>query len=108
MVEKKDDVCPAGDVLKLGPEMADGRRPFIRHGADHSIRAGVASPIQDGASIPQGVDVVALEHLEGDEYKVTPMLEQSSTRKGPAKVSSQAYRSGWEALFGKKNPVGQA
>jgi len=31
MDEKKPHPCPDGDVLKAGPELPGGSRPFIRH-----------------------------------------------------------------------------
>lgn len=43
--------------------------------------------------------------LEGRD---PPAPHEDGGCKGPAKVNSDAYRSGWDSIFGKKQAVGQA
>lgn len=37
-----------------------------------------------------------------------PPEERTSRGRGPARVNSRAYEAGWERIFGKKSPVGEA
>lgn len=32
----------------------------------------------------------------------------ATTSRGPAQVASKAYRSGWDGIFGKNQPIGRA
>lgn len=43
---------------------------------------------------------------EGCSEALTRKQGENST--GPAKVTSEAYRQGWDSIFGKKQEVGQA
>jgi hypothetical protein len=61
------------------------------------------------------VDKVADEHEGHIDCLTTPLMravgsairEIAATR-GPAQVSTSAYRDGWANIFGKKQPVGRA
>lgn len=55
---------------------------------------------------PLQKDAVILKHHEGSLYEVEPVFP--SDGKGPAKVTSNAYRQGWEGIFGSRSPVGDA
>jgi len=109
MAEKDDDgkgTCPDGDVVSLGPDLG-GVRPYIRHRPDHTIQAGVARCVPDGESLDKE-GIYHLRQREGrNEYDVEP-VSPSTARSGPAKVTSNAYRTGWDNIFGAKTPVGQA
>ncbi len=105
--------CQSPDELVAGPALPDGARPFVRHTADHKIQAGIMRPVVEGEPLYNGA--FALEHKEGDLYRVhevTPHKADAATddggHKGPARVNSRAYQSGWDAIFGKKATVGQA
>jgi hypothetical protein len=102
---KKPPVCPGEDQLVIGgaPDES-GHVPYVRHTADHEIEAGVMRPVQEGEAIDE--NSFRLEHRSGPIYAVKPVSE--GDRKGPAKVASDAFRSGWDNIFGKRQPVGQA
>ena len=106
--EKKP--CERGDTVLMGPEVGGGERLFVRHTAEHEIQMGTLHPLADGESIGTG-SVLALEPGEQPgHFKVTDSYEAggrpeagaAATAKGPAKVNTPAYRSGWDALFGQK------
>lgn len=109
MADEKDDgkgACPNGDVVSLGPDLG-GVRPYLRHRPDHTLQAGLARCVADGEDIAKE-GMYHLRQREGrNEYDVEPVSEATS-RSGPAKVTSNAYRTGWENIFGAKTPVGKA
>src|SRR5580692_6001817 len=98
-----------GDVMSVGPNLG-GICPFVRHHADHTIETGMARIAGPGEP-PSSENSLFLTHQEGGLFKVQPMVRGGSdtgTTKGPAKVSTPAFREGWDNIFGKKTPVGQA
>ena len=108
----EDDKCSGNDTLTLGPDLGDGARPFIRHRSDHSMETGIARPPRDGESINSS-DVVHLHHRgPGPVYDVEVLYEHAARAaeeegSGPAMVNSEAYRTGWDQIFGSRT-VGQA
>jgi hypothetical protein len=96
------------DQLLLGPQVTpEGGRAFIRR-QPHQVSSGVCRPLKHG-EVLMG-DVVKLERVEGDLYNVVENLPSmtSPQASGPAMVSSDAYRSGWENVFGAKKAIAQA
>ncbi len=94
------------DVAHVGPSLPDGSRPVIRHKTDGTDQIGMLVPMKDGQTLPPGAELVCTEPLEGDLVKMTS-LHGGGEHKGPAKAATPAYRTGYEAIFGKKT-VGQA
>lgn len=84
--------------MAMAPVSIGGQRPYVRalddgsleHGImvplDHPLAAQADSFIRTGAEVRPGVRRVA-EHIP-------------YTAKGPARVSTDAYRSGWDGVFG--------
>ena len=104
MCSKKDD-CQGKDSVVLGPDIGEGKRPFIRHDTEHNFSIGTMRPIKNGQPIPE--DAVSLKKIKGSHYEVQPIPEE--VRNGrPAKVSSPEYRDGWDRIFGKKPTIGLA
>jgi len=73
---------------------------------------GFVHPVKDGQAL-NGAELVSLDHIEENRFAVTtiygkPKPCQATTTPGPAKVTSPAFRSGWDRIFGKKQEVGQA
>lgn len=105
---------PSGkDFVALGPDLGDGTRPFFRHRSDHTIETGYSRAVEDGKPIntSEHGSLVRLTPVGGPIYEVETLYEnrpQEGDAKGPAKVSSDAYRRGWETIFGTKKPVGDA
>jgi hypothetical protein len=95
-----DDRDCAGDEFVIpGPMLPDGSRECLRHAADHSVQRGFMRPLEDGKPLRE--DAVLLERREG-----TPFFDivgsVAEIRKGPSKAVSNAYRKGWDAVFGGK------
>jgi hypothetical protein len=98
--ESGDDRECAGDEFVIpGPPLPDGGRLCLRHSADHSVRQGVMRPLESGK--PLSEDAILLEPRAG-----TPLFDVvgsvADMRKGPSKVVTNAYRKGWDAVFGGK------
>jgi hypothetical protein len=106
--EKKGD-CSTGDELQAGPELPGGFRPFVRHTSDHTIQTGVMKKIEEGEPIYD--NAMYLKPLDGNRFEVVSELRkdaEATTKSGPAKVNTKAYRDNWDGIFGKKTAVGQA
>ncbi len=101
----KKDSEPS-DVVSMGPPIADGVQPFVRTQQVEGgvlIQGGIAKRVPKDYEPEEEQEVFHLKHLEGPHYEVT-----GTSRVGPAKVNSPAFRSGWDSIFGAKQAVGQA
>ena len=70
-------------------------------GGDVEVQTQTLEPLQDGVS-PMG-EVVALTPEKGHApfYRVETLAEAPvKAHPGPANVSSEAYRDGWDRIFG--------
>ena len=96
------------DVMTVGADLGNGFRPYIRHKSDCTLETGVVRPQGDGEPLGYADALVRLEGEEGgDTFRVETLYERPrNDTKGPAKVTTQAYRSGWDRIFGK--PIGKA
>lgn len=104
--EKRDDAkCSGEDRLVVGPTLPDGSYSYVRHTAEHAIEVGAMRPHRDGE--PLGSNSFHLEERGGGEYAVKPVFD-GKAHKGPAQVSSEAYRDNWENIFGQRQAVGRA
>jgi len=95
----------------VGPPQPDGSTPVtrMREGDDGETEytTGHLVPAEDGKAIPMGAELISLSPCEGTpfhEVEVVHSMEGSETKwsKGPSKVASDAYREGWENIFGRK------
>lgn len=94
MSEKK---CKGEDTMRISSEIdAEGNRLFIRHLPDHTHQIGTLSqrPPEDSDS---PVMLIPHEDREG-VYHVAELPKGT----GPAQVSTNAYRMGWDRIFGSK------
>jgi len=94
---------PGEDFIVLGPELPNGAQAVLRHREDHTVEMAELHPIADGQPLPEGAEMV---HLlgEGPTYKVESLYKNDDAeRKGPSKVTTAKYRSGWDETFGKKD-----
>lgn len=104
------------DLMKVGPDLGNGVRPYIRHKADCSMETGWVKPHADGEPVGYADGLVQLEGRKGDDvFNVRTLYERprqpgdvAGDKNGPAMVSSPAYRDGWDRIFGSKAAVGQA
>jgi hypothetical protein len=96
-MKKEDEGCAGGDFVIPGPAVPGGNL-CMRHSADHTMKVGMMGPVQDGAPLPDSA--VLLEKRDGaDVYDVVGSVADMRSAKGPAKVTSESYRSGWDAVF---------
>jgi hypothetical protein len=98
--------CPKGDVISVGPDLG-GFCPYVRHFPDHSVQTGIAKLAAPG-EMPATASALYLKHRGGSTFDVQAMSKGGSDMKGPAKVNSESFRTGWDNIFGNKAPVGQA
>ncbi len=99
--EKKHDV-----LIPLGTG-EDGMEA-LRIG-EEGVRACRIVPVEDGTSL-EGKEVLQVSRLAGPlmmaETVYDGRSEEQKSGKGPAKVNSASYRSGWDAVFGKRKDAG--
>lgn len=110
MTNQHDGFPGDRDILILGPAIGSARA-CIRHRPDHSIETGLAQPLKDGVPIHgEVVQIQPLEEAPGcyevkDHCSVSRTQPSPKPAKGPAKVSSDQYRNGWERVYGKSNTL---
>lgn len=103
---------PPQDVVILGPPTADGAGVHVLRAREEKVEVGELRALEEGRPIHG--EVVTLSPRKDnprvcdvkDSYRPparmmpTPMM--ALTHKGPAKVATEAYRDGWDEVFGKK------
>ena len=96
--------APATDVVLLGPPTADGAGVHVLRARDERIEAGELRALQEGR--PISGEVLTLKPRESNPHlcDVTASYAPPAQlgHKGPAKVATQAYRKGWDEIFGAK------
>lgn len=102
----KDDDTPRAVILPLGPADRPGEFVGAAIDDDGTHRIVKFSPVEEGKPI-MGRYVEATPRPGTPFLDATYPLERRSTRSGPARVNSAAYRDGWDRIFGQK-PEGEA
>jgi hypothetical protein len=95
----------ATDVVLLGPPTADGGGVHVLRAREERIETGELRALQEGRPITG--EVVTLTPRKDnprvcdvtDSYQPPAM---TMAHKGPANVATDAYRDGWDEVFGKK------
>lgn len=99
MSDKTDDEGRDKDTtIILGPPISDSTHFAVRcedDGDPEPVLVNLVPESEAGPTVP------LMEHVAGPVYKF-------SGRKGPAKFTTNAYRSGWDNIFGKRQVIGQA
>lgn len=103
--DKSDGKCDGKDYVVPGPSLPDGRIVGIRHTPDHTAQPVILSHSEDGKPIPE--DASILQPREGSNIldvigTVSEMKAKKGPTKGPAKVNSASFQSGWDNIFGAK------
>ncbi len=106
-------VAPATDVVLLGPPTADGAGVHVLRARDERIEAGELRALQEGRPItgeivtlkPRGsnphiCDVMDSYVPSGSASSAPQASLAQLGHKGPAKVATDAYREGWDEIFG--------
>lgn len=101
----------AKDVVLLGPPTADGAGVHVIRAREERIETGELRALQEGKPIVG--EIVTLKPRDGSPRvcDVTDSYAPPGARvshaaplghKGPAKVATDAYREGWDEIFGPK------
>ena len=93
----------ADKALVLGELQNKGIAVLRQRSDDAPVEAGLVRKVKDGEPIVG--ELVTLKPTEEGSRLCDVEVHvdnRPATAKGPAKVASDAYRSGWEALFGDK------
>ena len=100
------------DVVLLGPPTADGGGVHVIRARDERIETGELRALQEGRPIVG--DIVTLKPREAnprvcdvtESYTAPSVRAAQLGHKGPAKVATNAYREGWDEIFGEKPKTG--
>lgn len=87
------------DVLVVHSPTDDGRGWRVLRKREERLEVGAIRPVEEGKPL-QG-ELVSLRPREGTPlYDVEVQYAPPRAHAGPARVSTDAYRSGWDAIFG--------
>ena len=101
------------DQIRIGPEVAPGRRIAVRRCGD-TIAVGTFVSMKDGQPIPEGAELIRLANKQDADgwrdatvlYRNEPEAElaplEETRGSGPAQVATPAYRTGYDRIFGKQ------
>ena len=112
--------APATDFVLLGPPTADGAGIHVLRARDERIEAGELRALQEGRPItgeivtlkPRGSNPHICDVMDsyvpsgssaasGSSASSAPQASLAQLgHKGPAKVATDAYREGWDEIFG--------
>ena len=101
--------APSKDIVFLGPPTADGGGVHVIRARDERIETGELRALQEGRPIVG--DIVTLKPRDANPRVCDVTDSYSAPRgsrapqvghKGPAKVATNAYREGWDEIFGEK------
>jgi hypothetical protein len=109
-----DKKCGRGDEVRAVAQVGPDAHLFVRHKEGCGREVGVLRPVKEGEPLTSG-NVFRLEAKEGDPgvYRVRDDVAipnpggSGSSGKGHSGAATDAYRSGWEGIFGKPT-VGEA
>jgi hypothetical protein len=98
----------ATDVVLLGPPTADGAGVHVIRAREERIETGELRALQEGRPIVG--EIVTLKPRDGSpricdvtaSYAPHGAQPAQLGHKGPAKVATDAYREGWDEIFGTK------
>lgn len=116
MGSKQRSPRPLGDVAVVCGKDAQGLHILRRRSEDGPIEAAVAQPLAEGRPITG--EVISMRRREDvpflfDVKTELDASEVSSDRTspstdGPAKVATNSYRKGWDAIWGSRGARGPA
>ena len=104
---------PASDVVILGPPTADGAGVHVLRAREEKVEIGELRALEEGRPIVGEVVMLAPRKDNPrvcdvkDSYRAPGSPGATAltiAHKGPAKVSTEAYREGWDEIFGNKPP----
>jgi hypothetical protein len=98
--------APVKDVVLIGPPTSDGAGLHVIRAREERIETGELRAIKEGQPITG--EIVTLEPRKDnprvcdvtDSFKPPPGTSLALAHKGPANVATDAYREGWDEVFG--------
>ena len=92
-----------GDFV-IGGECTSGVRHYIRRHEDGRVETGHAATMETAAMYGTAAGCVEFEPLAAgaDPSRRRVKNDIRFTARGPSRVSTDAYRNGWDAVYGKK------
>ena len=106
--------APAEDVVILGPPTADGAGIHVLRAREEKVEVGELRALEEGRPIVGEIVTLAPRKDNPrvcdvkDSYRAPSSAAATTAlalaHKGPAKISTEAYRDGWDEIFGKKPP----
>jgi hypothetical protein len=103
----KKHACEAGDEIQIGPPIGNGFHKVLRHTADHQHLQGVVRPVREGEMLTGREFYAEPKDPANGVYTIRPLSGDVQAAIPKSKVTTPAYREGWDAIFGKQ-PVGEA
>jgi hypothetical protein len=100
---------PGRDSVEFGPDIGDGTHASIRHRPDGTLEFGAARIVKQGENIA-GSHIVFATRAEDGQFDIVDELDMteaapSERGAGPAKVTTDAYRDGWDRIFSRVKPA---
>jgi hypothetical protein len=92
----------ATDVVLLGPPTADGAGVHVLRAREEKVETGELRALQEGRPITGEVVTLSPRKDNPRVCDVTDSYRAPALAKGPANVATDAYRAGWDEVFGKK------
>lgn len=88
----------------LGDECTPGVRHYVRCREDGRVETGHAATLESGAMSGQAGGCLEFEPLApgADPRRRQVKRDIKYTARGPSTAATNAYRSGWDAVYGKK------
>jgi hypothetical protein len=107
--EKHDCKLGHRDLLQVTGVTEKGDYTYVRHLPDHSAEVGVLRIPEEGKSMQSPIALKAVN--DQGLFEVEDLRSSggpTQTTKGPAKITTEEYRTGWNRIFGGSKTVGQA
>ena len=98
----KDTSTEAKDIVLLGPPTADGAGVHVLRAREERLEAGELRALQEGRPISGEIVTLTPRKENPRVCDVKESWAPPPMQKGPAKVATDAYREGWDEVFGKK------
>lgn len=98
--------CKAGDRITVGQPLGDGTHACLRHYPDHRLEVARCRPVRSGENL-NGSRVIMGQVVSPNVLDVETELDLRGGASGPPQVATDAYRDGWDRIFGSAT-VGQA
>lgn len=97
------DQLKPGDFV-IGGECTPGVRHYVRRHEDGRLETGHAATMESGAMRGQARGCIEFEPLApgADPSRRRVKQDIRYTARGPSAVATDAYRSGWDAVYGNK------